>query len=222
MLKLSKKGKKVTPPICLPEPSVHQGSWKTSVHQHPAVAPSHPWLSSERTAQIPSRCSLKGPSRCFWRLWERKSEQLEVSGGCLAAQSSGFLEFPQRASLRWTHRPHADCWEAVSHQCPDVSRRLHGCLLSGPGQAQGRGHQVQRSVPCSAQSCSCRLLVFRHTRRSLATASSGLRLAFSLLMQKSATQWPKLNSDCDPGLKLLQWFKLLNESDQIWPSGSQF
>lgn len=71
-------------------------------------------------------------------------------------------------------------------------------------------HQGPWSVPSRVQSSSHGRLDFRTTGHSLARFLSILNLVFSL-MQKSTTQWSKLNSDCGPGSELLWSFKSLKE-----------
>lgn len=153
---MSKEGKKDTLPLCLPDPSVHQRSWKTSIHQHPAVPPSHHDCPVGELPQVSIRSSLKERARCFWQLWETKSEQLEVSGGCFGiAQSSGFLNFPYPKEVH--NRPHPNYWGAISYQCPDVSQEVLPVVFRA-AFAVGTRRQKAGGLALAPRSMVCTLL----------------------------------------------------------------
>lgn len=178
---MSEEGKKDALPPCLPDPSVHQRCWKTSIHQHPAVPPSHHDCPVGELPQVSIRSSLKEPGRCFWQLWETTSEQLEVSGGCLGiAQSSGFLNFPYPKEVH--SRPHPNYWGAISgsHQLPvprclprGPAGCLQGCLCSGHEQTEGRGSGHGTKVHGLYPSRSRALPMGGWTSGPQATASPG-------------------------------------------------
>lgn len=216
---MSEEGKKDALALCLPDPSVHQRSWKISIHQHLAVPPSHHDCPVGELPQVSIRSSLKETARCFWQLLETKSEQLEVSGGCFGiAQSSGFLKFPYPKEVH--NRPHPNYWGAISYQCPDVSQEVLPVVFWA-AFAVGMSRQKAGALALAPRSMVCTLLGpelfpwegrldFRTTGHSLARFLSILNLVFSL-MQKSTIQWSKLNSDCEPGSELLRSFKSLKE-----------
>ena len=95
------EGKEGLAPLCLPEPSTHQGSLGASVHQHPAV----PRLPHDCPGEELLQCFLEGPRGCFWQLWERKWKQSEAPGGCPKHRASlrpSKFSLPQRGlGLPW-------------------------------------------------------------------------------------------------------------------------